>query len=319
MPIIKKNDVTPERPVIIVLYGVPGSGKTSLATTAENPLVIDTDRGYDRAVQRVDTLTAQKWQDVQAEYETIKGYKTVIVDTAKSVLDDYLAAYVCEQNYKLKTNTLKRFGQMAEEFKQFVNFLRSNGSDIVFICHDKETQEGDTIKHAPDCTGQSKDLLIRIADQVGYVYISNKQRVINFEPLDNFVGKNVAQLGQIQIPDAPSKEFDTCMADIIKTVKKAIQSKSEAQRKAQEQLVALRESLTNAETEADVETLMKEAKALPPILKGPFFNEIKEVLADKGFEFDAKAKKFVKKQEDGFEEQAAGQSDLDRGVPPVSE
>ena len=319
MPIIKKNDITPERPVIIVLYGVPGSGKTSLATTAENPLVIDTDRGYDRAVQRVDTLTAQKWRDVMAEYDTIKEYKTVVVDTAKSVLDDYLAAYVCEQNYKLKTNTLKRFGQMAEEFKQFVNFLRSNGSDIVFICHDKETQEGDTIKHAPDCTGQSKDLLIRIADQVGFVFISNKQRVINFEPLDNFVGKNVAQLGQIPIPDAPSKEFDTCMADIIKTVKKAIQSKSEAQRKAQEQLAALREALAAAETEDDVENLMKEAKSLPAILKGPFFNETKETLAAKGYEFDSKAKKFVKKQTDESTKQAADSGDDAGGVQTVSE
>lgn len=294
MPIIKKNDITPERPIVIVLYGVPGSGKTSLATTAENPLVIDTDRGYDRAVQRVDTLTAQKWQDVLAEYETIKGYKTVIVDTAKSALDDYLAAYVCEQNYKLKNNGLKRFGQMADEFKQFVNFLRSNGSDIIFICHDKETQEGDTIKHAPDCTGQSKDLLIRIADQVGYVFIQNKQRVINFEPLDNFVGKNVAQLGQIQIPDAPSKEFDTCMAEIIKTVKTSIQSKSEAQRKVQQQLVTLRESLANVETEEDAENMLKEAAALPPILKAPFFGEAKESLSAKGFAFDAKKKKFVK-------------------------
>ena len=34
MPIVKKNDVLPERPVVIVLYGVPGSGKTSVATTA---------------------------------------------------------------------------------------------------------------------------------------------------------------------------------------------------------------------------------------------------------------------------------------------
>ena len=42
MPIIKKNDVTPERPVIIVLYGTPGTGKTSVATTAFNPLLIDT-------------------------------------------------------------------------------------------------------------------------------------------------------------------------------------------------------------------------------------------------------------------------------------
>lgn len=297
MPIIKKNDVVPERPVIIVLYGMPGSGKTSLSTTAENPVLIDTDRGFDRAAQRVDTLTAQTWQDILAEYETLKGYKTVIVDTARAVLDDYLAAYVCEQNYKLKTNALKRYGQMGDEFKAFVNFLRSNGSDIVFICHDKETQEGDVIKHAPDCTGQSKDLLIRIADQVGYVSIQNKQRVINFEPLDNFVGKNVAQLGTIAIPSAPSKEFDTCMADIIKSVKQAIQSKSEAQRKAQEQLAQLREQTEAVETLDDVDTILKASKGLPDVLKVPFFAELKEALATKGFTYDGKTKKFVKDEQ----------------------
>lgn len=297
MPIIKKNDVTPERPVIIVIYGQPGSGKTSVATTAENPIVIDTDRGYDRAVQRVDTITAQKWEDIEAEKETVKQYKTVVVDTAKACIDDYLAAYVCERNYKLKSNTLKRFGQMADDFKQFVNFLRSNGSDIVFICHDKETQEGDVIKHAPDCTGQSKDLLIRIADQVGYVGIQNKQRVVSFEPLDNYVGKNVAQLGTIVIPTAPSKEFDTCMADIIKSVKQAIQSKSEAQRKAQEQLSKLREQAEAVETLEDVNAVLKASKELPDVLKVPFFSELKESLATKGFSYDGKAKKFVKDEQ----------------------
>lgn len=294
MPIINKNDVTPERPVVIVLYGVPGSGKTSLATTAENPIVIDTDRGYDRAVQRVDTLTAQKWQDIDTERETIRQYKTVVVDTAKAMLDDYLSAFVCEQNYKLKSNGLKRFGQMADDFKQFVNFLRSNGSDIIFICHDKETLEGDVIKHAPDCTGQSKDLLIRIADQVGYISIQNKQRVITFEPLDNYVGKNVAQLDTIAIPNAPSKEFDTCMADIIKNVKSAIQSKSEAQRKAKEQLEELRTKVAEVETLEDIDAILTASKELPAVLKAPFFTELKEALSAKGFSFDAKAKKFVK-------------------------
>lgn len=296
MPIIKANDVTPERPVVIVLYGVPGSGKTSIATTAENPIVIDTDRGYDRAVQRVDTLTAQKWQDIDTERETIKQYKTVVVDTAKAMLDDYLSAFVCEQNYKLKNNGLKRFGQMADEFKQFVNFLRSNGSDVIFICHDKGTQEGDVIKHAPDCTGQSKDLLIRIADQVGYISIQNKQRVITFEPIDNFVGKNVAQLGTIPIPNAPSKEFDTCMADIIKQVKSAIQSKSEAQRKAKEQLEELRGKVVEVETLEGIEAILTASKELPDVLKVPFFTELKETLSAKGFSYDAKAKKFVKNE-----------------------
>ena len=137
------------------------------------------------------------------------------------------------------------------------------------------------------------------------MFIQNKQRVINFEPLDNFVGKNVAQLGITPIPDAPSKEFDTCMADIIKTVKQSIQSKSEAQRKAQEQLAKLREEIEKAETEEDVENIMAQAKDLPPILKAPFFAEAKEALAPKCFVFDAKKKKFVKEQANEPTEQAA--------------
>ena len=293
MPIIKKNDVTPERPVIIVLYGTPGTGKTSVATTSDNPLLIDTDRGYDRAVQRVDTLEAQKWQDITTEYNTIRGYKTVIVDTAKSMLDDYLAIFAVEQNYKLKTNSLKRFGQMADDFKNFVNFLRSNGADIIFICHDKETQEGDIIKHSPDCTGQSKDLLLRIADQVGYISKMNNMRTITFEPIDNFVGKNVAGLASLQIPDSTDKAFATFMAGIIRDVKKSIQSKSEAQRKANETLADLREQLASAMTEEETDALLVASQELPQLLKKPFFEEMKKALAEKGFTYDGKEKKFV--------------------------
>ena len=299
MPIIKKNDVTPERPVIIVLYGTPGTGKTSAATTAKNPLLIDTDRGFDRAVQRVDTLTASKWEDITAEQETIKGYKTVVVDTAKSMLDDYLATFVVQKNYKLANNSLKRFGQMADEFKLFVNVLRSNNADIIFICHDKETQEGDVVKHSPDCTGQSKDLLLRIADQVGYISKVNGRRTIVFEPSDTFVGKNVAGLPAMAIPDAGTEAFATFMAGIIADVKRAIHSKGEAQRKANELLESLRDSVDAAMNEEDVPPIMQAAGGLPPMLQRPFFNELCEKLGRKGFAYDKATKSFTKKGGNG--------------------
>ena len=277
MPIIRKNDVTPERPVIIVLYGTPGSGKTSVATTAENPILIDTDRGYDRAVQRIDTLEARRWQDIDGEMEAIKSYKTVIVDTAKAMLDDYLSTYAVEQNYKLKSNSLKRFGQMADDFKMFVNSLRNGGSDIIFICHDKETAEGDNIKHSPDCTGQSKDLLLRIADHT-----------IFFEPSDNFIGKNVAQIDPTTIPDNTDSAFPTFMADVIKKVKTAIMSKSDAQGKAMQQLAEARALLASVSALEDINALQKSASRLPQVLKYPFFEEMKSELAKKGFTFDGK-------------------------------
>jgi hypothetical protein len=296
MPIIKKDDVAPERPVIIVLYGQPGAGKTSIATTASNPLLIDTDRGYDRAVQRVDTLSVSNWNEVLASTNDFISYSTIVVDTAKAALDDFLAAYVCENNYKLRTNSLKRFGQMADEFKAFVSQLRLNGSDIIFICHDKEVSEGDVVKHSPDCTGQSKDLLLRIADQVGYISIINGKRHICFDALDNYVGKNVAQIALSEIPNADTPEFENFMGDIIKQVKTSIQSKSEAQQKANALRSKLRDDLMKIEDNEGAAALIKACTELPAIMKAPFFNEIKKELTVKGFTYDKEKGAFLKEE-----------------------
>ena len=102
--IIKKNESFPERPVIITLYGTPGVGKTSVACTSENPILVDCDRGADRACFRSDTIIAQKWADVTEQDKEFANYSTCILDTAKAILDDYLMVYVGEKDYKLKTN-----------------------------------------------------------------------------------------------------------------------------------------------------------------------------------------------------------------------
>lgn len=295
MPILKKEAVAAERPVIIVLYGTAGTGKTSLACTSENPLLIDTDRGFDRAASRVDTLVASSWADIDNEKDTIKGYKTIVVDTAKAMLDDYLSDFVVSQNYKLKTNGLKRFGEMADQFKMFVNFLRQNKSDIIFVCHDKETQEGDVIKHSPDCTGQSKDLLVRIADQVGYLTMVNNKRTIVFNPTDTTVGKNTANLEPITLPNCYDKAFGSAMADIIAKTKKAIVSKGEAQKAAQEALGSARERLASVESVDDANALIEVANSLAMPLQSPFKNEMIAVLKEKGIVFDVVTKHFVAK------------------------
>lgn len=292
MPIIKKNDVMPERPVIILLYGTPGTGKTSLAGTAKNPILIDTDRGADRACTRIDTLMASKWMDIENEKEAIKTYDTVILDTCKSCLDEYISDYVVSQNYKLKTNGLKRFGEMADKFKDFVNFLRQNQSDIIFVCHDKEQVEGDIVKHSPECTGQSKDLLLRIADQVGYITMVNGQRTIVFDPTDTTVGKNVAQIPPMTIPDTSSVNFQDCMANIIDKVKKALVNKSEAQKEAQAALEEAKNKVANAKTLKDANELITIANNLAKVHQRGFKEFVMTEMKKLGFVI--KDGKFVK-------------------------
>lgn len=283
MAIIKKDDVMPERPVIITLYGIPGSGKTSTANTSEKPLLIDCDRGASRATNRVDTLVAQNWNDIASEIPNMKEYKTVIVDTVRSVSEDFLSDFVISQNYKLKTNTLKRYGEIGSLFKEFVNSLRAFGVDIVFVAHDKETTEGDIVKHSPDCIGQSKELLLRISDQVGYITVVNGKRTILWEPSDTAIGKNVAQFKPTEIPDPADPKYPTFMADTIKAVKLALVNKSEAQRKANEMLESLRAELDKVEDDSAAAELMKKCADLPKVMKLPFFNEMKEKLTGKGF------------------------------------
>lgn len=294
MPIIKKDDVAPQRPVIILIYGEPGSGKTSVANTAENPIMCDCDRGFDRAAVRVDTITASKWEDVIQDEAEFKNYKTISLDTVRSALDDYLIDYVCRKDYKLKSNKQRMYGAIGEEFKAFVNRRRAENNDIIFVAHAAEEKSKDIVRYSPDITGQSKNLLLRIADQVGYIFMQNGKRVISFDPSDEYTGKNVAEIPPTQIPDKNSPEFATFMADIIKKVKVSISNKSEAQRKAQAQLEEATTKLESAKTLKDANELIDIANALPKPMQVAFKKKVAEDMKKLGFVI--KDGKFIKNE-----------------------
>lgn len=266
MPILRKEESLPERPVVIVLYGEPGIGKTSLFNTAQNPLLLDFDRGVDRSINRQDTLLVSKWEDVLAEEKagTFADYDTIGIDTAKAALDDFLMAYVIKQDYKNAKNKLAAYGAIGDEFKVFVSNRRSENADLVIIAHAKDEKEGDILKKIPDVTGQSYNLLLRIADQVGYMKTVNNKRTIQFEPTDTTIGKNVARLPLIEIPDESSQDFNHFMSSLIIAVKDAIRSMSEAQKEALDKMHAYQQEVQGCEDPDELTELLAVAKELPP-------------------------------------------------------
>ena len=292
MAIIKKTDVAPERPVSIVIFGSAGVGKTSMANTANEPVNIDTDRGFDRACNRVDTIVASKWEDILESEGEIKNYKTAIVDTAKGMLDDFLIEYVTRQDYKLKNNKQKMYGEIGDQFKAFVNRRRAEGVDLIFIAHAKEKEVKDNTYYFPDITGGSKDLLIRIADQIGYVSVINGKRVLSFDPTDTVVGKNTAKIPPIEIPDQYDAEFPNFMNGIIERVKKAITSQTEDQKKALEEVASLREKISSIKDTKDADSVLSELNGKPKTMAMPLKEALSEKVKELGFKYNKEAKKF---------------------------
>ena len=295
MPIVKASDQFPARPVVMLVYGVPGVGKTSLSNTAENPVLVDCDRGADRAVLRKDTLVCSKWEDITAEKETFKQYKTVIIDTAKACLDDFLCDYAIRVDDASKKNKLKMFGYVGDEFKKFVAYLRSIGVDLIILAHAAEDKDGDDRIFYPSVTGQSKDLVQRIADQIGFLsYGADNSRVLHFQKNHRIVAKDTARLGDIIIPDASDPAYTTAMANIIAATKTRIQERTNAQNAALDAIKAAEEAIAKVDSPESADEALEAINACPDAEIQALKKKLGAVNKKLGLKFDKTAGKFVK-------------------------
>ena len=287
MPVLKASDPLPERPVVIALYGEPGSCKTTLGNTASGVLVLDFDRGVSRSAFRQDTVIINSWHDVITEEKagTFKGYQTVVIDTAKAALDDFLMGYVIERDFKLKTNKLRAYGEIGDEFKLFLNNRRNEGLDVIIIAHAKKDE--DSKKAIPDVTGQSYQLILRVADQVGYVSFVNNERSIQWTPTDLTVGKNTANLPMMKVPDLSDVSLKTFMAEVIAEVKQSIVKMSDAQKEALEKSESFMQAVRDSQDFSDLELVLGAAAEQPQVIRLQILTHIKE----RGIELISKIKK----------------------------
>lgn len=293
MPILKKDEPLTERPVVIAIYGEPGIRKTSVAQTADHVLLLDFDRGVARSYGRQDVLIVSNWDEVLEEERkgTYKQYKTVAIDTAKAALDDFLMNWVIRMDPKLKTNKLGAYGALGDEFKRFINACREGGTDIIILAHSKKDE--DTHKQIPDVTGQSYNLITRIADQIGFISSQYNKPSIQWTPTDVTVGKNTANLPVAEIPDKGDPAFRTFMSDIIAQVKKAIVEMSEAQKEALEKSTSYQKQLKDARTADGLNMLITPISVLPKTLKDPLFQIMRTRSVELGLTWDKDAKQFT--------------------------
>lgn len=198
-----------------LIYGTPGSRKTSAAQTAERPFTLAFDPGIYRAFGRKDCAMFEAWQDVadlvrgHGDEELVSafhGCKTVVLDTVSAGMN-LLAESLIRENAKNGNRngglSLAGYGVLAGQFGAFVNAIRSTGKDLLMIAQEDSEKVGDETYYSPAFVGQKfYNTAMEYADLVGYMHFDNGKRVIDFAPSDRWFAKAPpCGIGQVTLPD----------------------------------------------------------------------------------------------------------------------
>lgn len=222
-----------------MIAGLPGIGKSTLGVSAPDPLLIDTDNGWDRipAQFRIPMIQPKNYEevlgDLKPDNSDMKGFKTLVFDTGGSLLE-YMKPYVIKQDIKNAqkdgvTLSIRGYGAVGREFMRLMNHcvfgLKKN---IIVIFHVVEKNDGDETVYRIDVEGQTKNNIWKIMDFGGIMFSLNNKRVIGFSPTDKYYAKGTHGLtGIMEIPDVVTSGKNTFLSDLFEKLNNNIESESE--------------------------------------------------------------------------------------------
>ena len=266
---IRKADepITVEQ-INICIYAQPGVGKTSLAFTADEPILIDFDKGAHRAGNRKDTVHIDSWADVEnIGQEDVAPYKTVILDTAGRALDN-LAVDIIKKNPKMGNGgalSLKGFGDLKTRFSSFLRLMNSFHKDVVLVCHMDEQRNGDDVIERLDAQGSSKGEIYKSVDAMGRIFVRNGKRYLDFSPREGSFGKNPGQLPELEIPHPTSSPL--FLAETIASIKAKLNTMSAEQTAIHAKVDEWLEAIRDMNSAADFNLMLEQIKDAPATAK----------------------------------------------------
>ena len=219
MKIVNTGDPQIKPSIIAMIYGNGGIGKTTFASTAPKPLLLDCENGAKyfglRGIE-IDVIQIQTWKDFEDRelIETVKtgDYETIIVDPIGEAMDKLINGLADFGNSKLVqpdgSPTMAGWGYVKKKMRNFVKFLRDSGKNVILIAHiDEKMDDEQRIVKRPMIATKISEELINMVDVVGYMTSINRDgedvRVIVVDPgNDKQTAKDrTGQLGKYIEPD----------------------------------------------------------------------------------------------------------------------
>ena len=186
MSFIKQpSEIEEKKNLVMMVYGEPGQGKTTLALSAPAPVLIDTDGGVGRtlAAHRCPTVQVKSWEDVNGAMDEIAGapFQTIVVDTVGKLLD-FMSEFIIRNDPKMRKRdgslSLQGYGQRKNMFRDFVKRCMMMGRNAVFVAHASEEKVGDDYVVRPIVGGSSMNDIMGELDLLGLLVNFGGKRLL---------------------------------------------------------------------------------------------------------------------------------------------
>lgn len=223
----------------MLLYGAPGVGKTTLALSAPDPIIIDFDRGMSRvkAQHRKTAIFCDTYEEVLTDIKSpeVSDCQTLIIDTGGSFvtfLQDWaMGTNPTVNRQKNGAISLKGFGAVKSEFSRFTSMVKDvMNKNIIYVFHSQEQQDKDgNAQQRLMCEGAAKNIVWTPCDFGGYVQMIGDQRVICFSPEQEFFAKGCHGInGKYTIPNLGDADSNDFLTRIFDKAKANIEAENEA-------------------------------------------------------------------------------------------
>jgi phage nucleotide-binding protein len=209
--LIKANQVPETWGLNMVLFGVPGCGKTTLAASAQdsphgrNVLFIDVEGGTRSIADRanIDVIRPESIADVQELYHWLidmsdvgqEPYKTIVIDTISELqrlgMKDILQKSR-DPNFPGIQEWAKSNEQISALVRAFRNLAQLKGWNVIFTAHANEQKDEVTgaILIRPNLTPKAAELVCGAVDVVGYMTRDyDGKHHLRLEPSNTIVAK----------------------------------------------------------------------------------------------------------------------------------
>lgn len=190
--VIQRTTDAKEPSLVLCIYSQGGVGKTTLATTAPKPIILDSENGSKALGARgidVPVIHLKSWGDVQDAWKLVKddaAYQSVIIDPVGAFLD------LLVENEKVGGDmNLKKWGQAKERMRRFIWTVKDSGKHVVFVAHEKEEKDDEQVLRRPMLQANLWQELVNLCDVVGHLRIdSTGKRALRVQPEQKYYAKD---------------------------------------------------------------------------------------------------------------------------------